>query len=70
VPIFEKTIDDMLDQDIVQKFLVEGVQYPAQRWTPEIDTVRDQGGLYHKQLYDHITKSVDALLLDHAKRST
>ena len=70
VPIFEKTIDDMLDQDIVQKFLVEGVQYPAQRWTPENDTVRDQGGIYHKPLYDHMIKSIDMLLLDHAKWST
>lgn len=68
VPIFEKTIDDMLDQDMFQEFLVEGIQYPAQRWTPENDTVRDQGGLYHKALYDHVTNSIDALLVDHAKK--
>ncbi len=69
VPIFEKTINDMLDQDMFQEFLVEGIQYPAQRWTPENDTVRDQGGLYHKALYDYVSNNVDVLLLDHAKKT-
>lgn len=69
VPIFENTISDMLDQDMFQEFLVEGIQYPAQRWTPENDTVRDQGGLYHKALYDHVSNSVDVLLQGHDKKT-
>lgn len=53
-----------------QEFLVEGIQYPAQRRTPKNDTVRDQGGVYHKALYDYMTDNIDAHLLEHAHKST
>jgi hypothetical protein len=54
IPLFDKLITEMLDQDMFQEFLVHGVQYPAQKWTLTFDKERDEGGRYHKSFYEYL----------------
>ena len=54
IPIFDKALTDILDQDMFQEFLVHGIQYPAQKWTSKFDSQRDKGGDYHASLYQYL----------------
>lgn len=68
IPIFDKTLTDMLDQDMFQEFLIHGVQYPAQKWTCEFDQQRAQGGVYHSQLYVYLRPQFAKLIAQHKKQ--
>lgn len=67
IPLFEKVYIDILDQDMFQEFLVHGVQYPAQKWTPEFDAQRLKGGEYHATLYEYLRQSFANLIPDHQR---
>lgn len=54
IPIFDKVLTEMLDQDMFQEFLVHGIQYPAQKWTSEFDTQREEGGKYYPEFYKYL----------------
>jgi len=54
IPLFDKVLTELLDQDMFQEFCVHGIHYPAQRWTPEFDQKREQGGEYTNMLYAYL----------------
>ncbi|MBA3814492.1 MAG: hypothetical protein H0X26_08435 [Alphaproteobacteria bacterium] len=67
VPIFDKILTEILDQDMFQEFLVHGIQYPAQKWTPEFDAQRDKGGQYHSNLYAYLRLNYSNFIKYHQK---
>jgi hypothetical protein len=67
IPIYEKILTEILDQDMFQEFLVHGIQYPAQKWTPEFDAQRSQGGQYHSNFYTYLRENFSRLILSHQK---
>lgn len=65
IPVFDKVLTEMLDQDMFQEFLVHGVQYPAQKWTSEFDKQRDEGGKHHLKFYDYLRNGFSSLISKH-----
>lgn len=67
VPIFYK-VPSVLDRDMFQEFVVHGIQYPAQKWTPEFDNQRTAGGVYHTNLYNWLRPRFSNLITEHKKQ--
>lgn len=67
IPVFDKLLTEMLDQDMFQEFLVHGVQYPAQRWVPEFDTERDKGAKHYKPFYKYLRLNFGQYIEYHQK---
>lgn len=65
IPIFDKILTDILDQDMFQELLVHGIQYPAQKWTPEFDAQRAEGGKYHLRFYEYLRRTFLQLIGSH-----
>jgi hypothetical protein len=65
IPIFDKVLTQMLDQDTFQEFLVHGIQYPAQKWTSEFDAQRDKGGDYHPNFYKYLREQFSRIIPIH-----
>ena len=67
IPMFHNVQLDILDNDMFQEFIVHGIQYPAQKWTPEFDKQRDEGGKYHQAFYQHLKNKFSTLISAHQK---
>jgi len=67
VPIFDKALTEILDQDMFQEFIVHGIQYPAQKWTSEFDVQIAEGGKYHAKFYEYLRQDFSSLIQDHLK---
>lgn len=68
IPVFDKVLTAVVDQDMFQEFLVHGIQYPAQKWTPEFDAQREQGGAYHRSFYEYLRSRFSCVIEVHKKQ--
>ncbi|AIK95759.1 hypothetical protein [Candidatus Odyssella acanthamoebae] len=65
IPIFDKVLTTILDNDMFQELLVHGIQYPAQKWTPQFDEQREKGGAYHQEFYQYLRQNFRDLMESH-----
>ncbi len=67
VHVDEVTLGFILDNDLVQACCVHGVEYPAQKWTPEYDEEVRNGGPYHEDFYKYLSVNYKNLVNWHKK---
>lgn len=70
IPIFDKVLTEILDQDMFQEFLVHGIQYPAQKWTAQFDAQMKEGGAYHREFYEYLRSNFRDFINSHAVDSS
>lgn len=59
------TIKCFLDNDIVQQFAVQGVEFPAQKWREEFKDQLSEEGIWHQEAYEILRPMLKELVIKH-----
>lgn len=68
IPNHPKIHHNLLDRDPLHYYLARGIEYPAQRWKPEYDEMRDKGGMCAGTFEELFKSEVRKIIASHMKK--
>jgi hypothetical protein len=69
--IFEElTLKAILDENFIQDYGSFGIEYPAQKWRPEYDEARTNGGIYSQELKKNMELNFSRYISAHMQQFT
>lgn len=64
IQLSNSTLEKFLDNDLVQKIGTHGIEFFPQKWRKEYKSELQQGGIWHKEIYELLRPHLRKLLID------